>query len=114
MVLLTSAFVQKDGESDDVEVLLPSFTQFVRNVYVECARVLYDNVDALNPDMPDRKKLDIRERLLGCFSKAVAASLRLMIPLEAIAPKGSRAMDQPGVLDTFGEESSDESSVDEE
>ena len=110
-VMLMSVVVQKDADSEDVEIEVPKFSEFILKSYVESARVLYDNSSVMSPDMSDRDKLRVREELFSCFSKAIATALRMMVPLEAIAPRGSTDAEP---LETFGDSESEVESVDSE
>ena len=86
-VMLMSVVIQKDEDSEDIEIDVPKFSLFVQKAYVESARVLYDNVGVLDPSLPDRDRLRIREELFRCFGNSIATALRMMVPLEKIAPK---------------------------
>ena len=110
-VMLMSVVVQRSGDSEDLEIEVPRYSSFIHNAYVESARVLYDNPGVLSSNLPDKDKLRIREELLSCFSKAVATALRMMVPLDHIAPKSGL---DTTPLETFGDSDSDESGSEEE
>ena len=110
-VMLMSVVVQRSGDSEDLEIEVPRYSSFIHNAYVESARVLYDNPGVLSSDLPDKDKLRIREELLSCFSKAIATALRMMVPLDHIAPKSGL---DTTPLETFGDSESDESGSEEE
>ena len=119
-VMLMSIIVQKDENSEDVEIEVPKFSVFIQKAYVESARVLFDNAGVLSPDIADTDRLKIRQELFASFGGAVATALRLMVPLDTLAPKmegvaekyddvpddGSEAVDS----DESGEDESDEES----
>ncbi len=114
-VMLMSVVVQKDENSEDIEIEVPKFSDFILKCYIESARAIYDNVGVLSPDLPDRDRLAIRQELLRCFGNAVATALRMMVPLEAIAPhldKKSENFDDVGDSSEGEEESEDESEED--
>ena len=106
-VMLMSVVVQKDEDSEDIEVEVPKFSTFIHKSYIESARAIYDNVGVLNPDLPDKDRLAIRTELYRCYGNAIATALRMMVPLESIAPKldSSEKFDEVG--DSSGEEQSD-------
>lgn len=110
-VMLMSVVVQQNEDSRDVEVEVPKYSDFILNCYVESARVLYDNAGVLSPSLPDKDKLRIREELLTCFSKAIATALRMMVPLDHIAPKSSV---EATPLESFGDSDSEEDEESEE
>ena len=114
-VMLMSVVVQQNEDSRDVEVEVPKYSDFILNCYVESARVLYDNAGVLSPSLPDKDKLRIREELLNCFSKSIATALRMMVPLDHIAPKSSidaTPLESFGESDSEKDEESEESSED--
>jgi hypothetical protein len=114
-VMLMSVVVQRDENSEDVEIDVPQFSNFVHKTYIECARVLYDNPGVLDPSLPDRKRLRIREELFRCFGTAVATALRMMVPLEAIAPGGkTETYDDVELSEHSEEEDQDDSAEDED
>ena len=85
--MLMSVIVQKDENSEEIEVEVPKFSDFIQKCYLESARILYDNVGVLNPDLSDKDRLAIRTELYSAYGNAVATALRMMVPLETIAPK---------------------------
>ena len=116
-VMLMSVVVQKDENSEDIEIEVPKFSDFILKSYIESARAIYDNVGVLNPDLPDRDRLAIRQELLRCYGNAIATALRMMVPLEAIAPhlnNKSENYDDVGDSSEGEEESEDESEEDSE
>lgn len=114
-VMLMSVVVQQDEESEDVEIEVPKFSDFIQKAYVESARALYDNAGVLSPDMTDYEKLRIREELYACFGKAIATALRMMVPLDVIAPQAVKSSKTGyDVNDDFSDDSSEEEGSSEE
>lgn len=109
-VMLMSVVVQKDEDSEDIEVEVPKFSTFIHKSYIESARAIYDNVGVLNPDLPDKDRLAIRTELYRCYGNAIATALRMMVPLESIAPK----LDSSEKFDEVGDSSGEEDSGSEE
>lgn len=114
--MLMSVVVQKDENSEEIEVEVPKFSDFIQKCYLESARILYDNVGVLNPDLPDKDRLAIRTELYSAYGNAVATALRMMVPLETIAPKLENRERFDDVADSSEgeEESESESESDEE
>jgi hypothetical protein len=84
-LMLMSLVIQKDEEAmEDVEIEVPKFSTFVHGVYIECARVLYDNSSVLDASLPHWKQLKIRMELFKCYGNAIATALRMMVPLNEI------------------------------
>jgi hypothetical protein len=116
-VLVLSAVVQVDEESEDVEIEVPKFSEFVKKSYVQSARCLYNNVGVLDPSLPDVEKLRLREYLFAAYGKSVQTALQMMVPLSAIAPGPKKeqlenyddASDESEEASSAEEESSDES-----
>ncbi len=92
-VLLMSVVVQRDEESEDVSVDVPKFTEFVHRSYSESALKIFDYAGVFDPTLPPGERLSIRNELYRCFGDALSTSLRIMVPLEKIAP---------GAIDTDG------------
>lgn len=113
--MLMSVVVQKDENSEEIEVEVPKFSDFIQKCYLESARILYDNVGVLNPDLPDKDRLAIRTELYSAYGNAVATALRMMVPLETIAPKMENRERFDDVADSSeGEEESESESESEE
>lgn len=114
-VMLMSIIVQKDENSEDVEIEVPKFSVFIQKAYVESARVLFDNAGVLSPDIPDTDRLRIRQELYASFGRSVATALRLMVPLDSLAPKMEGAAEKYDDVPDDGSEAvdSDESGEDE-
>ena len=106
-VMLMSVVVQRDEDSADLEIEVPKFSVFVHKTYIECARTLYDNPSVLDPSLSDSKRLRVREELFRCFGTAIATALRLMVPLESIAPPVSKGESFDDV-DASDDDSSDD------
>ena len=85
-VLLMSVVVQRDEESEDVSVDVPKFTEFVHRSYSESALKIFDYAGVFDPTLPPGERLSIRNELYRCFGDALSTSLRIMVPLEKIAP----------------------------
>ena len=118
-VMLMSVVVQRDEDSADLEIEVPKFSVFVHKTYIECARTLYDNPSVLDPSLSDSKRLRVREELFRCFGTAIATALRLMVPLDSIAPPVSKGesfddVDASDDGDDGDEDDSDEDDSDED
>lgn len=113
-VMLMSVVVQKDEDSEDIEVEVPRFSTFIHKSYIEAARAIYDNVGVLSPDLPDKDRLAIRTELYRCYGNAIATALRMMVPLESIAPKLDNNEKFDEIADSSGEEESDEEAAESE
>ena len=109
-VMLMSVVIQKNEDSNDVEIEVPKFSEFILKSYIESARVLYDNAGVLDPALSDRDKLRVREELKGCFAKAISTALRMMVPLEAIAPGGGHVGEKFDAPESESEVSEEEDS----
>lgn len=83
-LMLMSSIVQKSEASEDVEVEVPPFSEFVHKCYIECARAVYDNIGCLSEDLSHRKRIVIQRELLLAYSNAIATALRLLIPLDKL------------------------------
>lgn len=111
-VMLMSVVVQRDEESEDVEIEVPKFSEFIQKSYVESARAIYDNAGVLSPDLTDYEKMRIREELYACFGKAIATALRMMVPLDLIAPQSIDTKGRELGFDDDDDQSVDESESD--
>lgn len=109
-VMLMSVVVQQDEDSEDIEIEVPKFSDFIQKSYVESARVLYDNAGVLSSDLTDYEKMRIREELFSAFGKAVATALRMMVPLDVIAPQAVGKTSKSAALenDDFSDATSEE------
>jgi hypothetical protein len=106
--MLMSVVIKEDEDSRNVEIETPKFTQFIHSSYVEACRVLYDNYGVLDPDLPSVDKLRIRGEIFNALSKATATALRMMVPLDSIAPyKKSDLADVSSDEESSGSEESD-------
>lgn len=83
-LMLMSTIVQKSEYSDDLEIEVPPFSDFVHRCYIECARAVYDNIGCLSEDFPDNKRIAVKRELLTAYGGAIATALRLLIPLDKL------------------------------
>lgn len=85
-VLVMSVVVQRDEESRDVEVECPNFSDFCHRCFIETARNLFDHSGILDPALPPSQKMQVHDALYLSVSRAIASSLRMMVPIHKIAP----------------------------
>lgn len=92
-LMLMSVVVQKDESSEDVEIEVPKFSEFVHRVYLETARFLYAVPGVLDSKLDDHKKLRVREDLFICIGKAIGTALRMMVPLDVLMKNHNRPLE---------------------
>lgn len=83
-LMLMSSIVQKSEASEDIEVEVPAFSDFVHKCYIECARSVYGHVGCLSEDMDDHERLAVKRELYVAYGNAIATALRLLIPLDKL------------------------------
>lgn len=110
-LMLMSVVVQKDENSEDVEIEVPKFSDFVHRVYIETARFLYAVPGVLDSKLDDHKRLRIREDLFICIGKAISTSLRMMVPLQVLMKNHERPLEN---FDGVESDEEDDFSEDEE
>tara|TARA_R110002153_G_scaffold243106_6_gene398399 strand:- start:1691 stop:2959 length:1269 start_codon:yes stop_codon:yes gene_type:complete len=113
-VLVISVVVQNEENSNEVEIEVPKFSEFVKKSYVQSARCLYNNVGVLDPKLPDTKKLKLREYLFQSYGKAIQAALQMMVPLKSIIPKNSSKAENYDDASDLSESSDSEADSEEE
>lgn len=114
-LMLMSTIVQKSENSDDLEIEVPPFSDFVHRCYIECARAVYDNIGCLSEDFPDNKRIAVKRELLTAYGNAIATALRLLIPLDKlITIEPGENFEDADLLSEESDDEEDEALTDEE
>lgn len=85
-LMVMGSAVKRDKKSRDVVIETPRFSSFVHRCYIETARGLYPHVGILDPNHSAFDKLKIYQAFQVSVERAIASSLRMMIPVHRIIP----------------------------
>lgn len=103
-VLVMSVVVQRDEQSTDVEIDCPKFSDFVHRCFIETSRNLYNHGDVLDPNLSPAEKMHVKEDLYKSIARAIATSLRMMVPIHKITPIKPEDEEQYKVINGEGQE----------
>ena len=108
--MLMSVVVKEDQDSQDAEIEIPKFSNFVKNAYVQAARVHYNNPGILSEGIAEKHRLAITRELNSANRLSITAALQMMVPLQEIIPATSAKEVPRENYDELGEEEDDDDS----